>query len=118
MKEWQESQNLISLSIRLSLPVQVSTLAGSQLYNIRANIPVIEHNALGMSSRTARIHQESQILFWIDLCPSIPGRAGDIPHARPVLGSSIGIPLVTDESNKVLIDTGEFACLASVLQEG
>jgi hypothetical protein len=117
VEEWQEGQNLVAFIVWAAFPVQVPTLSMMQLYYIRADVLMRQHNTLGFPCCPARVHQESKVFSRVDLGLPISCSARNVTDTGEVSEFACRIALVASKRNHILLDTHNLACCPSYSQE-
>lgn len=84
--------------------------------HVAGDIPVAEHDSLGLPSSSGGVRQEHKLVR-LGLCPPIPAGPGEIAQASEVLELERRIFAVAQEYDPVLGDSDRLGGLQSDLQQ-
>lgn len=101
MVERQEGQDAISLAVCTAVPRQIG-LTGTQLENIRNDIPMRKHDTLRNARCTGGEDKEGQILGRIDLGSAEPRHTGNIPDRGEMLDPGVRVALISEQEYAIL----------------
>ena len=117
MRERQKGNDSVARTVCTTSPREVICLAGFALENIRHNVSVRQHYALGMTSRTRRIHKECQIFVRVHFDSPIAVCSSQIPDRGEMLKAHSLVSVMSYEDNAILRNTDLFGRLCCSRQQ-